>query len=146
MKSSYIIPSLAFVLIFISCHSEDYSCNDHKSKKAFEFEFGDLSAHNVKNICFKQILMGDSYRSWLKFDESYSAFENRRIKFELISVDEFELHSGGKNTPSWWKISKKSDVKFYGLKAWKKDFAYSYAVLYHDITENVVYFCHDCEP
>ena len=121
-----------------------YEPTDAKGRaNCYRAEFGVLPPAEVTNIQAKQIIIGDAARAWLRFEATPAVVDSLLTRFAPTNRQTFDEHTGGANTPTWWKPNSYQTTSFYGAKGWRKDFSHSYAVIAHDDDKRVVYFCHD---
>jgi hypothetical protein len=122
------------------CSSEP---SDAKGQaECYRTEFGTLPPAGVTNIRAKQIVIRDSARAWLRFEAAPEIVDSLLKRFTPSNRQTFDEHSGGDNTPAWWKPDSDHITVFYAVEGWSKDFSNSTSVIAHDAEKRVVYFCH----
>jgi hypothetical protein len=109
---------------------------------AYCYEFGIPASADVTNINCRQVVVGDSGISWLRFQASSSTVDSLLRRFRPSNREEFMASTKGA-IPEWWNPQATSLVAYYRAEHWRKDFHYSDAFLAHDQAKRLVYFYHD---
>jgi hypothetical protein len=148
-------PALTFLQLLIAaafagCGGSSEPTGRHALEEAFEGEFGFRPGPGVPDIKSRTVNVGDWWGHWMMFTYSSNIFQRVVSSgFKPVTEENLSGHLGSHwkqsidnpspNAPKWWKPPKNlAGVVFFQENS-RSDFPASYAFIWADVTNGVIY-------